>query len=145
MKICKIYIAHAITGKKGIKATDEDMEYNNNLAILVADKLRRKFDGKIDLYCPAEHDEFVALAWRKEYLTIQQILSVDCSILSQRDLLLVYNKDDFISRGMKTEIEYADGINLPIHYFSDVSSKSVKEIEQAINQVLLWKYPKGEN
>ena len=145
MKVCKIYLSHSIRGKKGNKATNEDMEHNNELAIIIANKLRRKFDGKIELYCPAEHDEFVLIAYRKDYLTESQILSVDCSILSQRDLLLVYAKDNFISRGMKIEIEYANGINLPIHYFNDVSSKSIKEIEQAIKQVLDWKYPKGDN
>jgi len=112
--------------------------------MLVADKLRRKFGGKIELYCPAEHDEFVLIAYQKGYLNETQILSVDCSILSQRDLLLVYAKDDFISRGMKIEIEYAEENNFPIHYFSDVSSKSIKEIEQTIDQVIRWKSYGGE-
>ncbi|RLD97119.1 MAG: hypothetical protein DRI92_06150, partial [Aquificota bacterium] len=81
----RIYMSHTIRGKHGNKATPAQMQANKDRALQFANCLRAYFldwermDGlpPVDLYVPAEHDEFVELAWKKKYLNIDQILEID--------------------------------------------------------------------
>lgn len=106
-------MSHSIRGKKGKNATDENMQHNNNLAILFGQTLRRKFP-KIDFYIPGDHDEFVLIAYQNKYLDEKQILDVDCKIISRCAFMIAYSPDGFLSKGMKIEIEYAETNGIPM-------------------------------
>jgi len=109
------YCSHSIRGQKGANATLDEMIFNNNKAIILANELRRLYSF-LDLYVPAENGEFDIECFSRGYLTAEQILEVDCEILSKRDVLLVYNWQG-ISKGMEIEIDYAEKLGKDIIEF----------------------------
>lgn len=119
MKRYKVYLSHSIRGKYGNKATKEQMQNNCNIAILFSKWLRKEFT-ELEIYCPAEHDEFILKAFMKNYLNVTQILDVDCDIIAERSLLLVYCWDGFISEGMMIEIDYAQKYHIPILFVTSI-------------------------
>ena len=111
----KIYVSHSIRGKYGNNATNEQMKANCAKAMQFAKLLRLNCTG-IEYYVPAEHDEWITLAFQQGIITDTQILSIDCDILDTRDGLLVYTPDGYISGGMTTEIVYAKEFGIPTYY-----------------------------
>ena len=109
----RAYVAHSIRGKFGADATTEQMEANNQKAIVFGKQLAKEFPN-IDFYIPGYYDEFVLIAYKKGYLTIEQILDVDCVIVSRCNFLVVFAPDDYISKGMQTEIDYCVYNNIPV-------------------------------
>ena len=110
----KVYVSHSIRGRKGMDATDKDMQANVNLAVIFGQTLRRKFPG-IDFYVPGDH-EFPPIGnlLRKKYITVGQILEIDCDIVRQCAFVVVFSPDGHLSRGMKIEIEYAGENGIPV-------------------------------
>ena len=109
----KAYMSHSIRGKMGVDATIEYMDVNNKKAIAFANKLREVFT-ELNIHVPGEYEEFVEPAYRKGHLTERQILDVDCDIISRSDFIIIYSPDDYVSRGMQVEIDYATLHNIPI-------------------------------
>jgi len=109
----RVYFSPPIRGTKGEAATQEDMKYNIERAAAVVKALRLEFGPALDIYFPGEMDEFVMKAYRKGYITEQQILDVDCDIIAERDALLLWTWEDEISGGMKIEFEYALNHGIP--------------------------------
>ena len=109
----RAYISHSIRGKVGNAATDEQMEVNNQKAIRFGKQVAKEFPN-VGFHVPGEHDEFVLIAYRKDYLTEKQILDVDCDIILKCNFLVVFAPDDYISRGMQIEIDHAVENNIPI-------------------------------
>ena len=111
----RAYFSHCIRGAKGTDATKEDMDANCAAAIEAAEEMRADTHGKLDIYVPAEHEDFVQIAYFEKYLNEQQILAIDCGIVDNCDCLIAYNPD-CISRGMQVEIDYAIGHDKPVFY-----------------------------
>lgn len=130
----RIYLSHAIRGAKGALATAEDMAVNCLKATMFVEVLRMNIsyraasgdllyvehrDGVLELgrgtefYVPAEHEDFVSLAYQKGYVTESQILEIDCEILGRCDAVLALGP---ISSGMRAEIDYANSKNIPVYY-----------------------------
>jgi len=109
----RAYIAHSIRGRYGTAATNEQMESNNKKAMGFGKQLASEFPN-MNFYIPANHDEFVLIAYQKKYLTEQQILSVDCNIISRCNFLVIFAPDDYISKGMQVEIDHAVENHIPI-------------------------------
>ena len=139
--IFKIYLSHAIMGKNGADATEAEIQTNIDTALKVGKELKayfidwQKMDGypEIQLYVPAEHEEFVQRAYKMGFMTITEILAVDCDIINTCDLLLVYG--DYLSSGMKVEIEYADKNKIPILNFCRLMPVVVDSIKAVINMI----------
>ena len=134
--IFKIYLSHSIRGPGGIYATKEEIWANLKKYIAVGTEIKaylidwEKQDGfpKMELYIPADHDEFVQIAFDKEYINEEQILDVDCDIIEGCSLLIACG-DHTQSRGMKVEIQYAVDNRIPIYYmpaFSDATIRTLK-------------------
>lgn len=116
------YFSHPIRGIKGAAATQEEIDANCKRAVdvasfIVLDCISYNID--IDIYCPGRHDEFVQIAYQQKILTEDQILDIDCEILSRRDLLLAYAPDVSISNGMRREINHAIKLSIPNLIFSE--------------------------
>jgi len=124
MNKVKVYIAHCIQGRAGKDATHETMVENNRKAIVFANELKIAFPN-VDFYCPGEHDEFVINAYEKKLLTIDDILEIDCQILDNRDLLLNYIPDQYISNGMLKENYHAQVKGIPILMATDIAMAMV--------------------
>ena len=118
----RAYVAHCIQGKQGADATTEQMEANNQKGIEFGKQLAKEFPN-IDFYVPGYHDEFVLIAYKKGYLTIEQILNIDCVIVSRCNFLIVFAPNDYISKGMQTEIDYCVYNNISVIAAIDGDSK----------------------
>lgn len=118
MKTNRAYMSHPIRGMKGAAATEADMEANNQLAIGFAKTLRAAFPA-LDIYVPAEHDEFVLIAYQQQRLSESDILDTDVAILKRRDILIAYIPERHISNGMMREIHEAQWAGIPVVFLRD--------------------------
>ena len=109
----KVYVSHSIRGKMGDKATKEYMDANNKKAIAFGEALSKEFPD-ISFHVPGAYEEFVGPAYRKGHLTEKQILDIDCDIISDGSFIVIFSPDDFISKGMKVEIDYAVKHSIPV-------------------------------
>lgn len=133
MKKIKIYCSHSIRGKFGLDATPEQMEVNCKIALQFGVLLNMNI-GRVDWYVPAEHEEFVGIAYQKGYLTEHQILDVDCAILDKCRALLVFDPDNYISRGMQVEIDYADSHSIPVYFTDGNDWTEIKEFVDGLGE-----------
>lgn len=101
----KIYLSHAIMGVKGTNALEEYIQENLQKAINLAVMLRAVYPD-VQFYVPAEHEDFVNRTYKKGYLTIDQILDIDCDIIATCDAVLFYNHEGVLSNGMKKELKF---------------------------------------
>jgi len=122
-------MSHSIRGRAGDAATDEVMLANNKKAIEVGTTLR-KLCPELKLYIPAEMDLFLqSKGIEPKNISISPLLDFDCEILSLCDTLLVYTgPDDYVSSGMKKEINHALLKGMNIFYFDEVTHFVVKTI-----------------
>jgi len=111
------YFSHAIRGRKGLNATAEEMDNNCAIATAVCNWIRQHIP-ELELYVPAEHEEFIQIAYLKKWLSEKQILEIDCEILERRDLLIVLEIDGWHGGGISVEIEHAEKRGIPIYYLS---------------------------
>jgi hypothetical protein len=81
------------------------MEANNAKAIEFSKFIRKAFPA-IQWYVPGDHDEIVQIAFEKNYLDADKILDIDCSIIDTCNFMLIFAPDDYISGGMKIEIDH---------------------------------------
>ncbi len=126
MNKLRVYISHSIRGIKGSEATHDEMSANNAKAIEFCQELKVGCPD-VDFYCPAEHDEFVSLAYENEILTDVEILEIDCRIINDRHLVLAWEPGKHTSNGMMTELVHAAiaGVELAV----------VKTVDQAIKVI----------
>jgi len=121
------YLSHCIRANKENPSIKE-MLFNNNKAIILANELRKTFPF-LDIYVPAENNEFDLEISGGKYLTTDQILEVDCKILEKRDLLLLYNWQKSMSAGQEVEFFHAGKLGIPIITFSCLS-EAVEKIRE---------------
>jgi len=141
--IFRIYMSHWIRGPKGEQATKKDIEENIDKHILIGTEIKaylidwEKMDGlpKCDLYIPAEHDEFVQIAYDKKYLDEHKILDVDCEIIEKCNLLIAFG-DPSLSRGMQIEMEYAASNGIPIYFMPTLSEDTIHTLNFTIKLLL---------
>lgn len=129
----RAYISHTIRGRQGVGATDEQRKENSNKAIAFGNLLRDEFP-MVDFYIPGECCEMDTILIRENYLLEDQILEIDCTIISRCNFIIVFSPGDYISRGMQIEIDHAVKSHIPVISAIDGSYKEyVKRIVYAIN------------
>ena len=79
-------------------------------------------------HIPAVHDRALQVALAQDSLSIDDILRIDCEILKQQGLLLLYMPDKHISKGMEVERAFAIKNNITSLAF-DGNEESIKNIE----------------
>lgn len=134
MNKIQAYISHPIRGRLGTKATERDITINCSKAICVGAVLKICIPD-LELYVPAKHDEFVLRAYKKNYIDEHQILDIDCDIISGRDLLIVYNWQNFLSNGMVTEIDYATKHGIPIYSFGELCERTLDDLKDIVTNM----------
>ena len=122
----KIYISHSIRGKYGKNATEAQMMENCNAIKLIARRLRDTFSG-VEFYLPADHEDFVNIAYRDHYLTEREILEIDCKIIDKNcnAVIVCVPEGDELQGGRKIEYDFAVKNNIPVVVF--------KRTDEAIN------------
>ncbi len=141
--IFRIYMSHSIRGSSGMDATKEEIGVNLKKYIHIGTEIQaylidwEKMDGfpKMDLYVPADHDEFVQIAYDKKYINEEQILDVDCTIINDCNLLIACG-DYTQSRGMVVEIQHAEERSVPIYYMPTHSKDTIKLLKHSIKLIL---------
>lgn len=124
----RAYFSHTIRGQKGKQATKEDMQRNCEKALAAAKKIR-EFMPKLDLYVPAEHEDFIQFAFDSKFLDETAILFIDCKILETRDIHIILVEDGWIGGGMGVEIEHSQKQHIPLYFiFGENKIKSIIEI-----------------
>jgi len=113
----RVYFSHAMRGKPVYAVNSSGHDSNCEIAIRLADQLRKMFP-KLRLYVPAESEPFVGAAYKKGYLDIEQILELDCIIVDQCDIVIVYVPEgDELQGGRKVEYDHAVATNKPVCIF----------------------------
>ena len=138
MKQIKIYLSHAIRGAKGPAATDADMMANNTAAMRAASIIRQvlqpledQYECEVEVYCPADHDEFVIIAYRRKYVTEEQILDVDCRIVEKCQALIWYSGLG-PSGGAEIEIKRARSQTIPIFELSSLNTYDLAQLKNFV-------------
>ena len=118
--ILKFYLSHAIRGKAGPDASHDIQAKNCVAAIRVADYLRKLFP-KLELYVPAEHEDFVQIAYDTGIICETDILRIDCLIINNLDGVIFYVPDgDELQGGRKIEYNHAVATNKSVCIFHTV-------------------------
>jgi len=113
----RYYLSHSIRGKYGKDATPLQMKENCDRVLLIAAEIRKALP-MIDLYVPAEHEDFVGIAYRDKYLTEEQILAIDCKIIDNCNGAIIFcPPDDPINGGRAIEYEHAIATSKPTMIF----------------------------
>ncbi len=137
MNKIRVYISHPIRGKFGPDATDEQRKEHSDKAVAFGNMHRNEFP-MIDFYIPGEHYEIDTVAFRKKYMTEEQILDIDCIIISRCNFLIVYAPDGYTSGGMQIEIDHCVFNKIPVISAVDGTYKEyVARLIHAINCQLI--------
>ncbi len=110
----RVYCAHSIQGKYGDNATETQIKENCDAIIVLANQFRKALPH-MDFYVPAEHEDFVHRAYLWGYLTIPEILQIDCLIIDDCNVVIIFVPDgDELQGGRKIEYDYAVKKNIPV-------------------------------
>jgi nucleoside 2-deoxyribosyltransferase len=110
----RVYCSHSIQGKYGAAATETQMKENCEAMLVLANQLRKALPH-MEFYVPAEHEDFVHLAYKTGRLTIDEILDIDCLIIDGCDAVIVLVPDgDELQGGRKVEYDHAVKKNIPV-------------------------------
>lgn len=116
----RFYLSHSIRGIHGANATPTQMKQNCEKAILIANVLRATFPS-IEIYCPAEHEDFVGIAYHSGMLTEKQVLEIDCRIIDTCEGTIIYvPKDDTCQGGRLIEFNHTGNQGKPVYIFATV-------------------------
>ncbi len=103
----KVYLSHPIRGTLGSNSTPESLNENCLAAIEVGNKIRWECPWA-DIYIPAEHESFIQKAFDKKYITEKQILDVDCDIIAEHDIIIIWVPEgDELQGGRLVEYDFA--------------------------------------
>ncbi len=129
------YLSCPMRGFMGPAAPPEEIHCNCLKAIEASKKLWLYFGPNLDLYVPPVHNEALEIAMDKGFVNIDQVLDVDCEIVSRRDVVLVYNWQNQISGGMKREIDKASELGIPTRVFTDVQEDDLEALSMWLEQL----------
>ena len=116
----KVYLSHSIRGKYGNDATALQMKANCDVIKVIGEQIREAIP-RLDLYIPAEHEDFVGIAYQKHFITEKHILDVDCEIINGCDAVIVYIPEaDELQGGRMIEYKHAIRTKKPVYVFSEV-------------------------
>jgi hypothetical protein len=104
----KVYLSHAIRGKSGPGCGIGEQNTNCDAARKMAIEIRAGLKHPIDLYVPAEHEEFVQIAYARKHINEEQILDTDCAIVKRcRCIVVLVPEGDELQGGRLIEHNFA--------------------------------------
>jgi len=118
----RVYFSHSIRGAAGPGASPGVQAVNCSAARVMAGRINEMRDDDVDFYIPAEHEDFVQLAYDNDYITGAEILDVDCKIIDACDACVVYVPDwDTLQGGRKVEYDHCVKTGKPVCIFHRAS------------------------
>jgi len=137
-KNIRVYFSHAIRGQVGVGATHEVQNTNCKAAQDMAANVRQLLfiqrpDIELDFYIPADHEDFVQIAYDEKIIPEVDILKVDCLIIKDRcDATVVFVPSwDKVQGGRKVEWKFCIENELPVAVFERAAQAVAFIIEQA--------------
>ncbi|KKK98171.1 hypothetical protein LCGC14_2645410 [marine sediment metagenome] len=130
----RAYLSHPIRGILGDDATNESMNINNDQAKVTGNLIRAGIPD-LQVYIPAEHDDFLLKNGVTPVNMVEELLALDCAIAHDCDLILIYDHQFKLGHGMQREYDYALANNIPMVVFNSFNSDVLLDIERAINKV----------
>jgi len=127
-KKIKVYVSHYIRGPEGNKASKATIETNIANTKEICKQLRIHFGSNLDLYVPAEMDEFPQIAMQEGYLDIDGVLDIDCIIVARCDALLLLDFKQNLSEGMVRELAAAEFAGLPFYTLEGMDEVSLEKL-----------------
>jgi len=127
-KKIKAYCSGPIRGTNGVLATPKEIQKNLDTGILWGKELWMFFGPNLDMYLPHNQDTFPQVAMDLGYLTVDQVLEIDCDILSKYDIVIVLNWENHVSDGMAREIIKAKDLNIPTYLLEDIDAVHLEEL-----------------
>ena len=89
------------------------------------------------LHVPADHEWFVQLAYTSGVLTKEQILSINCRIIEECDLLVYFgNGRGVLAPCGIAELQYAKQKQVPVYTMPDLSPTAIQALRLAIKLIL---------
>jgi len=131
----KAYCSGPIRGVSGVLATPDEIQNNLDKGILWGKHLWMFFGPNLDIYLPHNQDTFPQTAMDMGYLTVNQVLAVDCAIVSQCDIVIVMSWENHISTGMQREIDKAKELDIPIYFLEGVDEVNLEELRVWLEQL----------
>jgi hypothetical protein len=123
-KRIRVYFSHAIRGQVGVGASHDTQNTNCQAAQDMAANVkallfRQRPDIELDFYIPADHEDFVQIAYDEKIIPEADILKVDCLIIKDRcDATVVFVPGwDVLQGGRKVEWKFAIENDLPVCVF----------------------------
>lgn len=116
-----IYLSHKISGGKEANISYVEKKRNCQKAVLIANVLRATFPS-VEFYVPGgPTEQFVHRAFIGKYLTVKQILEIDCKIIDDCEAMLVYVPDgDELQGGRMIEYDHASLSCKPTCIFAEI-------------------------
>ncbi|MBE3139907.1 MAG: hypothetical protein IMZ53_04895 [Thermoplasmata archaeon] len=99
------------------------MKDNSSMAKAIAATIRGfinqyNLSKDVELYVPAEHEDFVHRTYDKKYLSVDQILEIDCDIIDECAATIIFNPEGYVIQGCLTELQHTAKSKKPICVFS---------------------------
>lgn len=100
-----------------------------------------KMDGlpKSHLYVPADHEIFIHRAYKDGLLTKEQISSINCKIIEECDLLILFGNgaitgEDYTN--VNIELQYVKQEGVPIYTMPDLNPTAIQALQLAIKLII---------
>lgn len=108
-----VYVSHPIRGNAE-NPTPEQIWRNCQMGVDVGRVLSFWFSS-VEFYVPGEHDHFPQMAMSLGYLSVDDVIDIDCAILQAcQAVVAVYPVGESPSAGMMEEINCADEFAIPV-------------------------------
>ena len=139
----RAYLSHPIRGKLGDNATDESMEANNDKAKVTGNLIRVGVPD-LSVYIPAEHDNFLLSHGVIPVNMVEELLALDCAIIHDCDLILIYAHEYHLGHGMQREYDYAIKHNIPMVVFNSINDEVLNDIAGSVTRCNITKLKNEE-
>lgn len=96
-----------------------------------------KMDGlpKSYLYVPADHELFVHCCYKDSLLTKEQINSVNCKIIKECNLLILFGNDAG-NNSISSEMQCVKQEEIPLYTMPDLSPMAIQALRLAIKLIV---------
>ena len=86
--------------------------------------IKEAINTDIEIYVPGgDTERFVSLALQFGYMTVKQVLAIDCKIIESFDMVICYVPEgDKLQGGRFVEVQYAEDIGKPFCVFSTTAA-----------------------
>jgi len=89
------------------------------------------------LYVPADHELFIHRAYKDGLLTKEQISSINCKIIKECNLLILFGGyRPSATSSMLEELEYAKQEGVPVYTMPDLSPMAIDALKLAIKLIV---------